>query len=193
MSTVKSKQLLLWAEVKLSALEENLRAIRRRAGESADILAVVKADAYGHGMREVARCLARQGVRFFGVANIDEAAQLRQVVGAKAQILSLGSFHPSQLDLYVRHRVLPTISSMEDLRLVSEAVPRRGRFPVHLKIDTGMGRLGIFPEEADFLFRNVSKMTGVAIEGIYTHFSSADDLSSAPTDRQIELFENALK
>jgi alanine racemase len=186
-----SKTPLVWAEVRLDDLAWNLKSIRASlARPGVGILAIVKADAYGHGMKAVAGELWRQGVRFFGVANIDEAAELRGFFPA-ASILVLGSFHKSQVAEYVRRRVIPTISSLEDARYFSRALKKGARFPVHLKVDTGMGRLGVWHEDAAALFSALAKNDRLAVEGLYTHFSSADS-DRRFTEKQFALFERMI-
>src|SRR3989338_5957885 len=120
---------LLWAEISVSNLRNNLRQIRRCLKRPApEILAIVKADAYGHGMRVLAPALWKEGVRFFGVANIDEAIQLRSVC-TKADILVLGSFHKAHLPFYRRYHVRPTLSSLEDLTLLERGLRSGEGFP----------------------------------------------------------------
>jgi len=183
----------VWAEVDLGAIKRNLGAVRRSiADPRVDVLAVVKADAYGHGMRRVAAALAEEGVRFFGVANLDEALELRRALPSP-KILVLGSFHPSQIPAYARARVRPTVSSLEDARAVARSL-KRGAKPlaVHVKVDTGMGRLGVWHEEAETLFRSLVRSDRLSVEGIYTHFSNADAENRAFTHRQLERFEKTV-
>ncbi len=189
----KNKIPLVWAEVDLKNLRANLSALKRSlVSKHTEILAVVKADAYGHGMKVVARELARQGVAFFGVANIDEALELRKALPA-AKILVLGTFHEQQLPLYLSARIRPSISSLEDMRLVQRAAQRKKTpFAVHVKIDTGMGRLGVWWEDAEAFFHQAVKMRRVRIEGVYTHFSSADHKDGSITTKQIALFNGTL-
>lgn len=182
---------LVWAEIDLGALKRNLRVIRAKAG-SAEVLAVVKADAYGHGMRAVARKLSGEGVRFFGVANIDEAIELRRVC-PRSRILVLGAFCAAHAGLYVRHHVTPTLSSIEDAIVCARALGRSARFPVHVKIDTGMGRLGVWHEKALELFKAIRSLKNLHVEGVYTHFSSADAPDRSVTHRQIAVFETLLE
>ncbi len=185
---------LVWAEVDLTQLKRNLRVIRARlAGTPAEILAVVKADAYGHGMKAVARTLRAAGVRFFGVANIDEAEELREVC-PRENILVLGSFHGSQVPRYIRHRVIPTVSSPEDVAVLEAALPERGSaFPVHVKVDTGMGRLGVWHEEAEDFFGKIACKKMIRVEGIYTHFANADKSQKRFTSDQIRLFNRTIE
>ena len=182
----------VWAEVNLRKLRKNLKMIRSfLAGRPVEILAVVKADAYGHGIKEIARVLKSEGVSFFGVANLEEALELRKVC-QKESILVLGSFHADQLPLYSKADIITTVSSVEDLRVLSLKLHKPLR--VHVKIDTGMGRLGVWHEEADSFFKNLKKFgKNIILDGVYTHFSSADSTDKRFTEKQIRLFEGCVK
>ena len=185
---------LLWAEIDLGRLKNNLRLIRANLRpRRSEVLAVVKADAYGHGMKAVARLLAGQGVRFFGVATIEEALELRQVC-RRQRILVLGSFHSSQVPLFIRHKITPTISSVSDAALFESALDNtRAPFSVHIKIDTGMGRLGVWHQDAEEFFRSLKKFSRLHIEGVYTHFSSADGRNKRATRAQIKIFNGCVR
>jgi alanine racemase len=164
-----------WAEVDLNALRENLALIRELAGPGVKILTVVKADAYGHGLRQIAAVLMQSGTDVFGVANLAEAQAVR-AVGAGWPILMLGACLPAETELAVRQDVMPTISTLEEAeRFATTAAAQRKVVPMHLKIDTGMGRLGVLPEEAAALMDAVERLPGVIIQGLYTHYSSAED------------------
>ena len=181
-----------WAEIDLAALRHNLSVVRAHVKRSgAEVLAVVKADAYGHGMLPVARALRKEGVRFFGVASLAEAQTLRQVC-RNERILVLGSFSPGQVKDFIAARVTPTLSSWEDARLFERALARsKKRFPVHVKVDTGMGRLGAWHETAGPFFKKLRTARHLDVEGLYTHFASAD-ADSVRTRLQARHFSNAL-
>ena len=184
---------MVWAEINLEHLRHNLKMIRRVVRRSrSEILAIVKADAYGHGMKAVALTLAKEGVSFFGVATIQEALELRKICPT-VKVLVLGSFHKDQVASYVRGKIRPTLSSEEDLRVLEKGLKPRSGFVVHVKIDTGMGRLGVWHEEALSLLNKISRSDKIKIEGIYTHFASADEASGRSTRRQMELFERLRK
>ncbi len=184
---------LVWAEIRLDHLRHNLREIRQKLQKSgAEVLAIVKADAYGHGMKAIAETLWKDGVNFFGVANIEEASELRRVC-PQSKILALGSFHESQISLYVRLQIRPTVSSTEDLEMLEKKLRPGARFPVHVKVDTGMGRLGVWHEEAINLLKKISASDKIKIEGIYTHFASADEAGERSTLRQLALFDRLSK
>jgi len=184
---------MVWAEVNLNNLRHNLREIRKLTRQSgAGILAIVKADAYGHGMSAVARTLFGEGVRFFGVATLEEALSLRTSC-PKANILVLGSFHADQAADYARHKIRPTVSSSQDLAAFEKGVPPGKTCPAHVKIDTGMSRLGVWHGEALGLFKKIKDRKRVEIEGIYTHFSSADEKNDGFTKLQMHRFETVLE
>ncbi len=188
-------QELVWAEINLAHLKHNLRQLRRIVDRKTGILAIVKADAYGHGMVRVAKTLEKNGVRFFGVANIHEAMELRKVCPG-ASILVLGCPHPKQAPLYIKNNIIPTISCREDAlpfeKLLAANLARSG-FPVHVKIDTGMGRLGIWHKQAPQLIRELADCKHLSIQGVYTHFANADHREKKRTLKQIQYFQYLLK
>ena len=160
------------------------------AGSSVEILAVVKADAYGHGMKEIVKALQREDVHFFGVANLEEALELRRAVGSEPKILVLGSFRKEDLAHCVRAKLTPTISSLEEARELAHGLKKP--LSVHVKIDTGMGRLGVWHRQAENFFNALKKWGDkVLVEGVYTHFSSADN-DRRRTRAQIKLFNEAV-
>jgi alanine racemase len=164
-----------WVEVSFDALRGNLAWIRQRVGRRVKILAVVKADAYGHGLPQIAGVLMQGGVDIFGVANLTEALGVR-AVGAGWPILLLGSSLPAEVESTVRHHVMPTLSSLDEARLFQrEAARQKKTLPVHVKIDTGMGRLGFWHEEAVAPICRIAAMPNLQLQGIYTHFPSAED------------------
>lgn len=186
---------LLWAEVDLGSLRHNLKALRAElAGPSVQILAVVKADAYGHGMKKIAGALKEEGVRFFGVANVEEALDLRRVCPS-GKILVLGSFHRKQAPLFIHKGVIPTVSSVEDVEVLEKALKGTpGTLAVHLKVDTGMGRLGVWHRSAESLLRRVFQSKRLQAEGLYTHFAHADEEEIfGLTRKQIALFEEVVR
>jgi alanine racemase len=176
-----------WAEIDLQALRENLAWLRHRVGPGVRIITVVKADAYGHGLKDIARLLMQSGTDVFGVANLAEADAVRSV-GRGWPILMLGACLPHEVGAAVRDEVMPTISSLAEARLFStEAVRQRKTVQIHLKIDTGMGRLGARPEEALSLLRAAARLPGLRVRGLFTHYSSVED-DRAFTRRQSKRF-----
>lgn len=180
-----------WAEIDLKAVEHNFRQIKKVSGKGIKVMAVVKANAYGHGTVEVSRVLERLGVDYLGVATTDEALRLRDH-GIKAPILILGHVLPSEVKTAVDRGITLTISNKELFDAIKKATKGgKKKARIHIKIDTGMGRIGIWHEEAMHFIKNLVEDGNVIVEGIYTHFSSVgrDDFFTA---YQIESFEKIL-
>jgi len=178
----------LRAEIDLSRLGHNLAEIRRRVGPSVAVMGVVKADAYGHGAVPVARELRRLGVRFFCVAAPEEALELRRA-GLTDPVLILGGTLPDEAEAVLEAEAAVTVSDAATARAFAERAAARGRaVAVHLKVDTGMGRLGVRADEAVDLGVRLAAMGGLRLEGLFTHFPSADE-DAEFTERQIALFE----
>src|SRR5688500_6173948 len=169
------KQYRCWAEVDLDALRENLAWIRHRVGADVKIMTVVKADAYGHGLKQIAALLMQSGTDVFGVANLAEAQAIRSV-GRGWPVLMLGACLPFEVETAVRDDVMPTISTFEEAQQFSTIASRHNKTAdVHIKIDTGMGRLGVAPEDVAELWRRVEALPALQIRGLYTHYASAED------------------
>lgn len=164
-----------WAEVDLSALRENLAWLRHRVGPDVRILTVVKADAYGHGLKQIAALLMQSGTDIFGVANLAEAQAIRSV-GRGWPILMLGACLPDEVAAAVRDGVMPTLSTPAEAKLFSTTAQQQRRIvEVHVKVDTGMGRLGVAPERALTLVKQISRLPGLKLQGVLTHFAAAED------------------
>ena len=164
-----------WTEVDLGALRENLAWLRHRVGPGVKIMTVVKADAYGHGLKQIAALLMQSGTDIFGVANLAEAQSIRSV-GKGWPILMLGAALPEEVELAVRDAVMPTISTVEEARWFAQAGKQLGRrVMLHVKVDTGMGRLGVQPETAQDLIRRIRELPNVEVQGVFTHFSASED------------------
>jgi alanine racemase len=163
-----------WASVNLGALERNLKAIRTALPPWLRYISVVKANAYGHGLAPVVTRLMRAEADAFAVANLDEAAQLRDV-GTGWPVLVLSVLLPGEYEEAIRLGVIPVLSSVAEARGLAAAAARLGRRTgVHLKIDTGMGRLGVWYPDASSLLEEVLQLPSLRLEGMCTHFSSAD-------------------
>jgi alanine racemase len=180
-----------WVEIDLGALAGNLRVLRRRVG-GARILAVVKADAYGHGAVAVARVLERQGVDWLGVALVEEGGKLRRA-GVGLPILVLGTIQPGEIDQARAHRLTPAVSSLGQLEMWARAVADSPIQSVHLKVDTGMHRLGLSPGEWAAAAELLASTTGLRLDGLLSHLAESEDLQSELTARQEELFAQALE
>jgi alanine racemase (EC 5.1.1.1) len=174
------------ATVDLAAIRHNARILQERAGE-AELMAVIKADAYGHGARPVARAAHEAGVRHYGVARLPEGIHLRED-GHTGRILVLGAPSPEQLPRYADHDLDLTVSSADVaaavLRRASPTAPLR----VHVKVDTGMGRLGLPPDDVPAILARLSDAPGVRLAGLWTHFATADASGSAFAQTQLDRF-----
>lgn len=164
----------VWAAIDLAALERNLGRIRSALPAHVRYVAVVKADAYGHGLYQTVARLMQCHADAFAVANVFEGAEVREV-GAGWPILVLGVVLPGEEEHLVNYDLIATVSGEEEVKRFEKAARRAGRpLRVHLKIDTGMGRLGVWHSEAEALMNLLKKSRFLVLEGIYTHFSSAD-------------------
>ena len=180
-----------WAEIDLAALERNLRRIRASLPSHMRYVAVVKADAYGHGLHQVAARLMHAGADLFAVATLAEAAALREL-GPGWPILLLSPLVPDEDDYIPRYDVAVTVSSVGEVERFAAAAERAGRrISVHLKIDTGMGRAGVWHEHAETVYRKIRDAAGLRLAGIYTHYSSSDE-DDAFTAEQRQRFRTAL-
>ena len=183
-----SKQLprRTWVEIDCSALRHNVKAVQKLAG-GAGIMAVVKANGYGHGLNEVSSALA-PGVDVFAVATLGEALQLRLTEKTKP-ILLLSAALPEEYPQIAFHGFIPTISSLQEAHLFAKASPKGAS--IHFKVDTGMGRLGALPGEAETMLRKILSLR-LSLHSISTHLSSADT-DKAYTSAQLRQFEKVLK
>ncbi len=180
-----------WAEIDLAALERNLKLIRASLPSHIRYVSVVKADAYGHGLHHAAAHLMHAGVDLFAVANVSEAAALREL-GPGWPILILSPLLPGEESVLLNVDAAATLSSAEELERLERAAAAVGTtVAVHLKIDTGMGRAGVWHEEAPALFQQILAAAHVRLEGVFTHFASPDD-DAAFTAEQRRRFLAAL-
>lgn len=182
-----------WVEIDLDAVRLNLLAIRSRLRPHVDVIAMVKADAYGHGAVPVAKALLAAGANRLGVAFVGEAVALRNG-GITAPIVLVGSFTRGEADDLVAYDVTPAVADLDLAKEVAAAAKRRGRkVPVHVDVDTGMGRLGIRFEKAPFFVENLRAIDGIWIEGIFTHLSSADEDDQTYSRLQVRRFAGVLE
>lgn len=178
-----------WIEVDLGVIARNVRLVRERLPRGIALLAVVKANAYGHGAIPVARTVLDSGAALLGVTCLDEALELRHA-GITAGILMLGYAPPEHADLVVEYGIIANCYSADVLDALDRAASKAGAVArVHLKVDTGMGRLGPLPGEFLDLIDRALGLRHVRVEGIFSHLASADDPESAQTARQRAEFE----
>jgi alanine racemase len=206
----------VWAEVSLEAIAANFRAIQKWIGPERKVLAVVKADAYGHGGPPVARTLERAGAAQFGVTCVSEGIELRDA-GIRLPILVMTGWWNGESNSLFEYGLTPAVHRLDDLVALEKSaaawarsgraskLPRAGRrgnpkaaatksfrHPIHLKIDTGMNRLGISPRDAEEFARRCAECKHLKLEATFTHFASSEDFSVHQTEMQEEAFAEAL-
>ena len=192
----------IWAEIDLDAIAHNVRELRRITRPSARLMAVVKADGYGHGAEAVARTALANGADMLAVARIDEGVQLRRA-GFDAPILVMGPTFPGFFDRIIDYDLIQGVTSLASAReLAARAVQRKAVIPVHIKVDSGMGRLGLVPDcgapgrdarlPAVEEVRALSHLDGLRLEGIFTHFAAADETDKSFAELQLDIFSTFL-
>jgi alanine racemase len=182
-----------WAEVDLGAIKRNLRAIRGKMPAGTKIMFVVKANAYGHDAALCARAAeSGRDADWFGVSSVEEGVALREA-GVRLPILVLGSLYPFESVLAaVAHDLTPVVASLESARRLAEVAVKLGRrVDCHVKVDTGMGRIGASPDAALGVVRYLSQLKAVRVQGIYTHLASAED-DAATTAEQLKRFRRVV-
>lgn len=181
------------AEINLDNLGHNVKAFRTLLGAGTSLMAVVKAGGYGHGATEIATFALRQGAERLGVALAEEGAALREQ-GIKAPILVMGPSWTEQLPLFFEYNLTPTVFTRKTAEyLAAEAVSRKTTIKVHVKIDTGMGRIGLFPHsEAVPFITGLQDLAGLEVEGVFTHFASADEKDKGFAREQLTRFVEVL-
>jgi alanine racemase len=179
----------VWAEIDLAALRYNLTEIRRVIGPAVDIMAVVKAEGYGHGATEIAKAACEWGAGWLGVALPEEGIALRRA-GITAPILVFAVLQADQADVFWKYDLTPTICLIEPaVALSREAVKAGKTVSVHLKVDTGMGRVGVPYYEAAKVLKTLKLIPGIKVEGVYSHFATADHADKEYARTQIQRFE----
>lgn len=182
-----------WAEIDLNHLAANFKRVKQRVGPVARVMAVVKANAYGHGAVACARRLVKEGADWFGVALPEEGIELRSA-GITQPVLCLGGFWPGQAAACIQHQLTAVVYRLDMLEALNQAALNAGVIAdVHVKVDTGMGRLGIRFDELNEFVPALERFRNVRIDGIMSHLAAADDSSCQPLTRdQIQRFEDAI-
>ena len=192
--TIDWEQQRAWVEIDLSALAHNVRQIQGLLAPNVKIMAVVKADAYGHGAIDVARTVIGEGVEWLAVATVTEGIELR-TAGIHAPILILGAVNSEiQVQAIAKWSLQPTICTIEQATLISKAIARLDPsqpLAVHLKLDTGMSRLGAKWQEAVTFFGEVVKLPYLEIGSLYSHLATADELDPTVMELQLERFQRS--
>ena len=182
-----------WCDVDLAAIRRNMQNIREKAGEGVKVMAVIKADGYGHGAVPIGHYIEDLS-DYFGVAAIDEAVELRKS-GISTPILILGYNSPSLYELNLRYDVEQTIYSFETGKAMSEIAVRMGKTArIHIALDTGMTRIGVSPDEEGLaIVKKIASLPGIQIEGLFTHYSCADMEDKTYTYEQMERFDHFIE
>lgn len=178
----------VWAEVDLDKLAHNMREIRR-VSKSEDIIAVIKADGYGHGALDIAPTLLENGATKIAVAVLNEAVELRRG-GIEQSIMVLGFTPPSLIDMLLRYDIEQTVYSYDLAREISVLAKKKNKLAkIHIALDTGMGRIGFLPNEESLEeVYKISKLPNIIIEGLFSHFSSADEDCKDYTNMQLDKY-----
>lgn len=182
-----------WAEVSLPALRHNFRSVSQFVGKGVEVCAVVKADAYGHGAERCSLALEAEGAKWFGVTTTDEGVPLRGV-GLRGRILLMTGFWRGEEEEVVRQNLTAAVWEPWHVEALSRAAERLGAAPqpIHLKVDTGMGRLGVTLDNLPTICNVIRRSPRVALEGLFTHFASSEVLDAVDVQRQLQRFEQAL-
>ncbi len=182
----------VWAEVDLAAIEHNIREIKKKVNGGAKFCAVIKANAYGHGVIPVARTAIAAGADYLAVAILNEAVELRDA-GFTEPILILGFTPLEQSGILVDRGITQTVFSYEAAEALSkEAVLQEKTAKIHLKIDTGMSRIGILPEDAGEFAKRIQQLPCIELEGLFSHFALADSRDKSFANEQLQRFKQAI-
>jgi alanine racemase len=182
-----------WAEINLNNLASNFNQVKKHVSPAARVMAVIKANAYGHGAVECARRLANEGADWFGVALPEEGIELR-TSGIVQPVLCLGGFWHGQASLCVQHQLTPVVYRLDMIESLDQAASDAGIVAdVHVKVDTGMGRLGVRFDQLNKFVAALAQFRNVRVDGLMSHLAAADDASCQPlTEDQIRRFEDAV-
>jgi alanine racemase len=182
-----------WAEISLSALRHNFKVLKQLA-KGSDVLPVVKANAYGHGSVPASKAFIQAGAKFLAVACVQEGVTLRQA-GIRVPILVLTPTLPPEIPILLKNKLTPQVSTVEGARQISQTAQklRISNVKVHVKIDTGMARVGFQPFEVLQAIQEIQKVPRITVEGVYTHLATADWTDPVYAWKQITLFRQALE
>jgi alanine racemase len=180
-----------WLEVDLGAIKRNVQAVK--AMTQTDIMAVIKANGYGHGVSAVSKAIIEAGATWLGVARMEEAINLRQA-GITAEIMVLGYTSPMMIPDAIMHRIHVAIYDVPMAQTYAEFAKKvPGQLQAHLKVETGMGRLGMPVSQVPDFLANIAKSNDIDITGIFTHFARADEPNAGSVEEQLRIFNNLLK
>lgn len=194
MEKTKTKELIgsTWVEINLDSVKQNIQNIRNLIGHKVQIMGVVKGNAYGHDAIEISKVILENGATQLAVARIEEAIILRKnhII---APILVLGISPAQQMSLYLDYHIMPTISDLREANNFNEIADKyHQKIKIHLKVETGMGRLGLNAEEVSSALKEIKNMKNLEVEGMYTHFSTADEANKKYTYHQFDIFKRIM-
>ncbi|MBA7539942.1 Alanine racemase 1 [subsurface metagenome] len=182
-----------WAEIDLAAIRFNIINIQKKLGKHIELMAIVKCNAYGHGAIEVSRQALNLGVKALGVSSLYEGIELRDIF-RDVPIIVLSSGMSGQAEEFIEYNLSPVVCTWQMTNALADAARKRGtRAKVHIKIDTGMGRIGVWHERADEFTRQVHKMPDIEIEGICSHFATSDEQNLDFAKQQFDWFNRCLE
>jgi alanine racemase len=183
-----------WVEIDLDRLRKNYQSLRKNIRPKTKIMAVVKADAYGHGLIPVARALVRLGSQALGVGTVAEGILVRKKVDPQIPVILLLGLLPGEIEPCIHYRLTPVLYSMETALQLHQAAKRRKiRVTIHLKVDTGMGRLGVPWSELEGFLKKINRLEGLHLTGLTSHFGQADEKDQAYNQQQWTRYLQALK
>jgi len=181
-----------WLEINLDAIANNVKNIKKLIGEKKELMAVVKGNAYGNDILEVSLVVLKNGANRLAVARLEEGIFLRKN-GINVPILVLGLTLKQQAELLVSYNITPTVCEFEMIEKLSESAVKTNRMvKIHIKVDTGMGRIGILSHDNLRFIKRIRALKNVEIEGIFTHFSVADEKDKTYTEKQFRKFMEVL-
>lgn len=182
----------VWAEIDLGSIRQNVQAIQQWVGPHVRVMAIVKAEAYGHGAVRVAQAAREAGASWFGVSMPEEGIALRKA-GMKEPILVFGPLQPEQVGPVVQHELTATLCSWEGAEALAKEISTvRKKVKIHVKLDTGMGRVGVHYTEASRFIQRLQNLQNLEIEGIYSHFATADEKDLSYAREQLRRFNQVL-
>ena len=180
--------IVTWAEIDLEAIAFNIRAFKRHVGEKVKLMAVVKANAYGHGAVPVAESALAAGAEMVAVHRMIEGVELRKA-GIQAPILIMGYTPPDGAELTADWQLTPSLMTVEFAQALSARTTALGlKIPVHIKVDSGMSRYGLMPEEVVEFLHSIASLPGITLEGLFTHFATADWIDQSYARQQLSVF-----
>jgi len=192
-SSYSYRLLKTWAEIDLDLLRSNIRHIQKKFGDDIHIMAVVKCNAYGHGAAEVSQIANDLGVSALGVSSLFEGIEIRKRF-KDIPIVVLSSGMSGQAEEFISHNLSPVVCTWEMVNALTRTAKKRGgRAKIHIKIDTGMGRIGVWHERADEFVREVNKIPELEIEGVCSHFATSDEEDLSFAQKQLEWFNRVLE